>query len=696
MKNIIFLLFLLINSYSFSQQTDFVDFKTVDAEISIFPHQKQLKGEVDYQFELLQPTDSIYIDAKKMQFSNIRLNGKKVRTKATADKLWIFLKNKKPGDYNLKLDYTAKPSQTMYFIDWGNKHKTNPQVWTQGQGKYTSHWLPSFDDYNEKAVFDFTINFPEDYFVMANGVLQNQKKLNDSTVQWKYNMQHPMSSYLAAIAAGNFESENLISNSGVRLRNFYEPQHIDKVEPTYRHTKEIFDFFEKEIGIAYPWRVYKQVPVRDFLYAGMENTSLTIFSDLFMLDSTAFIDRNYVNVNAHELAHQWFGDMITAASDSHHWLQEGFATYYALLAEREVFGDDYYYWKLFEIANQLKKRSDAGKAEAILDDSSNSLTYYQKGALALHILKERIGAEAFKEAVKNYLEKYKFQNVKTEDFIAEAEKASGINLQNYVNEWLKSSEFKETETFESLSKSDFIRKYLAVAALRNLPFDAKAEKLEAALDFPVNDFIGQEVVMQIKGDTSARAIDLYEKAFETNNVLVRQAIAHFVTEIPQELQTHYESLLQDKSYATQEAALYNLWNNFKDRRATYLDEMSKATGFNDKNLRMMWLMLHLVTPEYEPERKNEIFSELSSYTANHYPYQVRRNAFNYLYQLDSFQKENLKDLVEASTHHVWRFREFSRELLQQLLAQEAYREKFVALSDELPENQQDFLESKIE
>jgi aminopeptidase N len=100
--------------------------------------------------------------------------------------------------------------------------------------------------------------------------------------------------------------------------------------------------------------IYKQAPVRDFLYAGMENTSATLFNTRYVVDSTGFEDRSYTNVNAHELAHQWFGNLVTAESGKHHWLQEGFATYYALLAEKEIYGEDHFYSKLYESASQLK------------------------------------------------------------------------------------------------------------------------------------------------------------------------------------------------------------------------------------------------------------------------------------------------------------------------------------------------------
>ncbi|MGZ9677575.1 M1 family aminopeptidase [Flavobacterium sp. GNP001] len=113
----------------------------------------------------------------------------------------------------------------------------------------------------------------------------------------------------------------------------------------------MFDFLEKEIGVKYPWGIYKQAPVRDFLYAGMENTSATLFNTRYVVDSTGFEDRSYTNVNAHELAHQWFGNLVTAESGKHHWLQEGFATYYALLAEKEIYGEDHFYSKLYETAS---------------------------------------------------------------------------------------------------------------------------------------------------------------------------------------------------------------------------------------------------------------------------------------------------------------------------------------------------------
>ena len=149
-----------------------------------------------------------------------------------------------------------------------------------------------------------------------------------------------------------------------------------------------------------------------------------------MVDSIGFEDRNYTNVNAHELAHQWFGDLITAESGKHHWLQEGFATYYALLAEREIYGEDYFYSKLYESAQQLKFASRTDTIP-VLNAKASSLTFYQKGAWALFVLHEAIGDKAFKKAVKRYLKKHAFQTVNTQDFFDEIKKVSDFDLDKF-------------------------------------------------------------------------------------------------------------------------------------------------------------------------------------------------------------------------------------------------------------------------
>ena len=703
MKSCFLLVFIFFYIESFAQfdpifdQSQKVDFKNVAAEISILPKEKEVKGNVHFQFEILSATDSIYIDAKNMHFEKVFLNNAPVEFYNDSTRLWLIA-NFKPSQKNtLDLTYSVKPKQTMYFINWEFSEilDVTKQVWTQGQGKYTSYWLPSFDDMKEKSVFDLKVNFNSDYEVIANGKLKGKVAVNDSITQWQFGMLKPMSSYLVAVVAGKFQQKNIESASEIPISLYYQPKEEDKVEPTYRYSKEIFDFYEAEIGYPYPWQNYKQIPVQDFLYSGMENTGTTIFANSLMVDSIAFNDRNYVNVNAHELAHQWFGDLITETNGQHHWLHEGFSTYYAMLAEKELFGEDYYYWKLYESAEQLKELSDKGKGESLLVSNSSSLTYYQKGAWALHILRERVGDDAFKLAIRNYFEKYAFKNVTTEDFISEVEKTSGQDLSEFVNDWLKQSAFQGTKALNSLKRSNFITKYLEIAALRQIPFQDKIVLLNRALEFPVNDYIGQEAVFQLEGEKGPSALKLYKKAFESGNIYVRQAVATSMENIPMELKSEFIELLEDKTYLTIEKALLKLWMQFPEETGKWLEKTANIEGFSNKNVRMLWLTINLVSPAIDPEKTEGYYKELSGYTREYFPFEIRQNAFGYLYQLNAFSPQNLIDLLKAGRHHSYRFRDFSRKLLDRLLENEEYREKYVVLLKQVYGEDREFLNKRL-
>ncbi len=664
MKQILFGLIAFLGLSAQSQQTEYVDFKAAKVQVFINPNEKEVSGTVVYTFDVLKEVDSIFVDAQNMSFDKILLNDAKVGYNYNDKKLW-FINKFRPSEANtIQIAFNSIPKKAMYFVGWDIEGQNNvtscvssrvqsrgeKQVWTQGQGKYTSNWLPSFDDMNEKVEFDLSITFDSSYEVIGNGKLTN-KQLNESTTTWVYNMQQPMSSYLVALVIGKYNKKVEVSASGIPLEMYYYPEDSDKVEPTYRYSKQMFDFLENEIGVPYPWQNYKQIPVHDFLYAGMENTGATIYSDAFVVDSIAFVDRNYVNVNAHEQAHQWFGNLVTAKHGTHHWLQEGFATYYALLGEREIFGDDYYFWKLYESAQQLSDQDRQGQGTSLLNPKSSSLTFYQKGAWVLHMLKEKVGDKAFKMAVKNYLQKHQFKNVETNDFISEVERESEQNLNGFVSTWLQSDVFPLERAMASLKQnSKFINEYLMV----------DCEVIDSKCDYYLTSYVSERAKEKIIAQIPDR---INSETFK-NPLKVRQAIAQTLTKIPLHLKKDYESLLQDKSYTTIEAALYNLWNNFPDDRVKYLDHTKGIEGFNDKNVRTLWLTLAMLTPDYDKVNAESFFEELVVYTSPKYNFELRQNAFQYLTMIQSCNdvcKENLK---EATRHHNWRMSKFAKALLE--------------------------------
>jgi len=640
--------------FSYAQQTAIVDFKVIDAEITLFPEASKVLGNYSIGFTMLKAADSIFLDARRMTFNNISLK-QDAENKPFAiennDSQFIIKRYFEKGQtYQLTFQYEAAPKKALYFL----KRKEDWNIWTQGQGKYTSNWLPSFDDVNEKVIFNMAIRCKTPYIALSNGTLANIEPIEDSDdFIWRYTMQNPMSSYLVALTIGKYVAKSKVSKSGVPLEYYYFPEDSLKVEPTYRYSKQMFDFLEDDIGVPYPWQNYKQVPVYDFLYAGMENTSLTIFSDAFMVDDTGFNDKNYVNVNAHELAHQWFGNLVTATSGEHHWLQEGFATYYALLAEREVFGEDYFFFKLYQNAQDLGRQDQAGNGTSLLNPKSSSLTFYQRGAWVLHALRNRVGDAVFKKAVKAYLEKHQFSTVETTDFISEVERLTGKSLNAFVNTWIKSETFPFEDAVRLVYKqSEYIQQYVKANC------EANSSKCAEFLKYYVSDDAKVKVI--------AQQPQLITKETFQNSLKVRQAISTYLKYVPKDLKAGYESLLDDKSYITIENALYNLWTSFPTERSKYLSKTRNIDGFNDKNVKLLWLVLHLNTPEYKADGKENVFAELLNYTSPQYNADLRMKAFNYLKLMnacDALCKANLED---AKSHHNWRMVKFAKEMLSAL------------------------------
>jgi len=685
-------LFCISSTCLFSQHQDKVDFVHANVTLTVDPIAEELKGNVVFKFEVLNKVDSIFLDAKNMEFLNIGLNGKKVKSRNDDNTITIFKNFKKGRFYELSLAYKVKPKQTVYFLGFDDVIDGNEQVWTQGQGKYTSHWLPSFDDMTEKLEFDLNITFDNDYEVIANGKLQKVKETNGLNT-WSFDMMKPMSSYLLAFAIGDYAKQKLTSTSGIPIENYYYPQDSLKVEPTYRYTKAIFDFLEEEIGVAYPWQNYKQLPVRDFLYGGMENTGATIFSDSYVIDSIAFKDKNYVNVNAHELAHQWFGNLVTEVDGNHHWLHEGFATYYALLSEKEIFGDDYYYWRLYDTAKQLNDLSEDGKGESLTNPKASSVTFYEKGAWALHMLREEIGSVAFKKGIKNYLEKHQYKNVTIQDFIREMEQASDKKLNFFSEMWLNAKVFPFGNAKENL-------------ILNSKPLEGFF-KLKWELTTSLED--NQKVIQRYWNATSsdelkARIISNYHKslstefienAFNNDSFKIRQALSNSFERVPLEMKSNYESLLNDKSYVTNENALYRLWISFPMERATYLNQTKYLIGLPNKNVRLLWLLLAVLTKDYQNELKQFYMDELMGYTSPNYPMEVRQGAFGLIGEVFKFSDQNILDLINATLHHSWQFRKFAQTLLDGLLEDDHQRIKIIELSKGLKENELRYINIKL-
>ena len=679
-----FYFLLLFTSFLFAQQTLSVDFKTMNASLEINPIKRNVVGTVVYNFEVKNEIDTIRIDAQKMTFTDVKINNQTVNFKENKKQLLLF-EGFKIGSNILTFSYQAFPTQTMYFVNWDftkeidTPEEVQGQIWTQGQGKFTSYWLPSFDDVNEKVEFGLEITFHKSFEVISNGDLIQKTNKGDDIV-WRYRMNHPMSSYLVMLAIGHFEKQVVVSNSQTPLELYYEKEDQNKVEPTYRNSRDVIDFLENKIGVPYPWKIYRQIPVRDFLYAGMENTSATIFSRDFVVDSIGYNDRNYLNVNAHELAHQWFGDLVTAKSGKDHWLQEGFATYYALLAEKAVFGEDYFYHKLYNMSKQL---IEASKTDTIplLNEKASSLSFYQKGAMALFVLNESLGNEKFDLAIKNYLNKYAYQNVTTEDFLAEINLVTDFDTNAFRKKWLESAVFPQDDMV-LLLKNDFIKQYVQLV---NEPLSLEKDRamlleiMKSNAYYPIKELL----LYQSVSNTFEEKEYLLKAALQTNELHVRQAVANTLTKIPESFRLLYETLLNDASYETQETALFFLWKAFPSHQKRYVEISKNWVGFQDKNLKMLHLYLAYMTHTNQKE-KIKIYMQLLAFTGTNYDSNIQQQALQKLLNLEIYTEDVLRGLAYGTAHHRWQYVKFCKDNIRQLIKEQKYRDVFATIRSQLP------------
>jgi aminopeptidase N len=231
---------------------------------------------------------------------------------------------------------------------------------------------------------------------------------------------------------------------------------------SFAPTKEAMAFFEEEIGVPYPWAKYYQVCVTDFMFGGMENTTLTTLTEstLFAKESENIQDSE--GLVAHELAHQWFGDLVTCKDWSHAWLNEGFATYYAHLFDGHKNGRESMLFDLYQTARNITQRDANSDTKGLvhrrydnpMEIFSNGI--YPKGAWVLHMLRSQLGEALYRKIIKTYLERNKFQNVETHDLLSVVEELSGRSFDQFFDQWLFRPHFPElnvTYTWDEAMKT---------------------------------------------------------------------------------------------------------------------------------------------------------------------------------------------------------------------------------------------------
>lgn len=429
-----------LNDEAWAPRERFVDFQHMRLELSFDAAQGLVKGKVTHRFSPLRPmVDSVWLDGPGIRVSSVSVNGKTATWRSEKQGLWIFTGRSLPfGETDsLTVVYEANPRKGLYFIGWDDPDNiSRKQIWSQGQGIDNRNWIPFYDEMNDKLTTEMVVTFAGEYKVLSNGVKLGEKLNKDGTRTWHYRMNKPHAPYLVMLGIGVYDVKTIKSKSGVPINLYYYPEWKDRVDATYRYSAEMMDFFEAETGVKYPWESYSQIPVQEFMYGAMENTTATVFGDFLFCDERAELDRPYVGVNAHELAHQWFGDYVTARSDAHHWLQESFATYYNMLFEREVYGKNYFDVQRFDAINNSLNETKLNNFP-VAHSQAGSTRHYPKGAFILNMLKNVVGGrEVYNRAIQHYLKKHPYGNVDSHDLLVAFNETTGMPLDWFWDQWI--------------------------------------------------------------------------------------------------------------------------------------------------------------------------------------------------------------------------------------------------------------------
>ena len=416
-----------------------VDILRMTVNVRFEPENALVKGTVTHVFRALrEQVDSIEFDAIKITIKQATLGGRPVRTRSTDTSVILYCEPRLRWDQqdSVVFTYEATPRKGIYFIGWNDPSKRmRRQIWTQGQAIDNRHWIPMYDEMNDKMITETITTFDSTYAVLSNGTRYNVTSNSDGTKTWYYTMTKPHASYLLMLAIGTYTITDRRSASGVPLRLYTYPEFPERIEPTYRMSVEAMDFLEREIGIPYPWESYSQVPVADYIFGAMENTTATIFGDFLHTDPRGWLDRSYIGTNVHELTHQWFGDYITGRSGKSIWLQESFATFYPHLFTRETVGEDAYQWSR---RGMHRSALSAGEKDRlpIVHPSSGSARVYPKGASVIDMMRYTFGEQSVRRVIQHYLRKHPYTLVETNDLYQAFQDTLGLSPKWFFDQWL--------------------------------------------------------------------------------------------------------------------------------------------------------------------------------------------------------------------------------------------------------------------
>lgn len=397
--------------------------------------------------------ESVFFSQRAMTIRESSNNDlEKTLYESNDNKLRVQLGRMLPEDslFYLFINYSAKPKRGFNFVTYERNGKKHVQAWTQGEASESKYWFPCFDHPEMKFSREISVIVPENFIVISNGELDLLDTETKGKKKYVWEELNPNPSYLTAVVIGEFAetSRGQIYDDRVPLGFFVPKDREDDADRTFNITSNVLKIFEQYFNTKFPYSKYSQITIEDFPYGGMENTTCTTLTTDVLHDKLAHMDYSSDDVVAHELAHHWFGDLITCRDWQHIWLNEGFATYSEALYFEYRYGFDMpdidmFQYKVLQMADgyideakNLYTRALVTKVYNNADELFDVGHTYDKAGFVLHMIRSYIGDNEFRKSLKKYLEQYRNKTAETDELRRVFEEMSGKSLQEFFDQWL--------------------------------------------------------------------------------------------------------------------------------------------------------------------------------------------------------------------------------------------------------------------
>lgn len=403
------------------------------------PHRK-LIGEVTTRVALTQPTDTIRLEAENLTIEHASgASGRTLKFSQDTTHVTVRLpRTGKVGDtVDVTLTYHGFPERGLYFVPRRNV------VWSQGEATETRAWIPTYDAPNDKTTWEFFVTVDSGLVVLSNGRLVDVMPAAGGRERvWHWSQERPASTYLYSVVAGPF---TVLKDQwrGIPVEYYTYADTVDAAWRTFGETPAMIETYSQVLGVPFPWDKYDQSIIPDFTYGGMENVSATTQTDLALHGTGGEPEQSGRGLNAHELAHQWFGDLTTTANWAHVWLNEGLTTYMESVQLEKSRGWDA---AALEWGGQQRgaMQADENVARSLVwgdyQGTDPILLFfsghvYPKGAQLAHQLRRLLGDSLFWAGMHRFLVDNAYRPVTTPDYAIAMEKTCRCDLDWFFDQW---------------------------------------------------------------------------------------------------------------------------------------------------------------------------------------------------------------------------------------------------------------------